>query len=118
MKVGVIQFIKGKWETGERGVLEKFPDLCTIKALGEGFTWETQDRARDIAHARAAWGEGKKLMADTSVKRGLLDEINIALPYDYLPVDEVVAHLKARRPDLHVIVTGRNAKDEIIEAAD
>jgi cob(I)alamin adenosyltransferase len=118
MKVGVIQFIKGKWETGERGVLEKFPELCTIKALGEGFTWETQDRARDIAHARAAWDEGRKLMADPSVKLVLLDEINIALRYDYLPVDEVVAHLKARRPDLHVIATGRNAKDEIIAAAD
>jgi cob(I)alamin adenosyltransferase len=118
MKVGVIQFIKGKWDTGERWVLEKFPELCTIKALGEGFTWETQDRARDIAHARAAWDEGKKLMADPTVKLVLLDEINIALRYDYLPVDEVVAHLKARRPDLHVIVTGRNAKDEMIEAAD
>ena len=118
MKVGVIQFIKGKWDTGERGVLEKFPELCTIKALGEGFTWETQDRARDIAHARAAWEEGKKLMADPAIKLVLLDEINIALRYDYLPVEEVVATLKARRPDLHVIVTGRNAKDELIEAAD
>jgi cob(I)alamin adenosyltransferase len=118
MKVGVIQFIKGKWDTGERWVLEKFPELCTIKALGEGFTWETQDRARDIAHARAAWEEGKKLMADPAIKLVLLDELNIALRYDYLPVDEVVAALKARRPDLHVIVTGRNAKDELIEAAD
>jgi cob(I)alamin adenosyltransferase len=118
MKVGVIQFIKGKWDTGERGVLEKFPELCTIKALGEGFTWDTQDRARDIAHAEAAWAEGKELMADPSVKLVLLDEINIALRYDYLAVDEVVATLNARRPDLHVIVTGRNAKDEIIAAAD
>ena len=118
MKVGVIQFIKGKWDTGERGVLEKFPDLCTIKALGEGFTWDTQDRARDIAHATAAWDEGKKLMADPTVKLVLLDEINIALRYDYLDVAEVVATLNARRPDLHVIVTGRNAKDEIIAAAD
>ena len=118
MKVGVIQFIKGAWDTGERWVLEKFPELCTIKALGEGFTWETQDRARDIAHARAAWEEGKKLMADPAIKLVLLDELNIALRYDYLPVDEVVAALKTRRPDLHVIVTGRNAKDELIEAAD
>jgi len=118
MKVGVIQFIKGAWDTGERWVLEKFPELCTIKALGEGFTWETQDRARDIAHARAAWEEGKKLMADPAIKLVLLDELNIALRYDYLPVDEVDAALKARRPDLHVIVTGRNAKDELIEAAD
>jgi cob(I)alamin adenosyltransferase len=118
MKVGVIQFIKGKWDTGERGVLEKFPELCTIKALGEGFTWETQDRARDIAHARAAWEEGKKLMADPAIKLVLLDELNIALRYDYLPVEEVVETLAARRPDLHVIITGRNAKDELIAIAD
>jgi cob(I)alamin adenosyltransferase len=118
MKVGVIQFIKGKWDTGERGVLEKFPELCTIKALGEGFTWETQDRARDIAHARAAWEEGKKLMADPAIKLVLLDELNIALRYDYLPVEEVVETLNARRPDQHVIVTGRNAKDELIAIAD
>src|SRR4029450_9568163 len=83
MRVGVIQCIKGKWDTGERWVLEKFPELCTIKALGEGFTWETQDRARDIAHARAAWEEGKKLMADPAIKLVLLDELNIALRYDY-----------------------------------
>ena len=118
MKVGVIQFIKGKWDTGERGVLEKFPELCTIKALGEGFTWETQDRARDIAHARAAWEEGKKLMADPAIKLVLLDELNIVLRYDYLPVEEVVETLNARRPDQHVIVTGRNAKDELIAIAD
>ena len=118
MKVGVIQFIKGKWDTGERWVLEKFPELCTIKALGEGFTWETQDRARDIAHARAAWEEGKKLMADPTIGLVLLDELNIALRYDYLPVEEVVATLRARRPDQHVIVTGRNAKDELIAIAD
>ena len=118
MKVGVIQFIKGKWDTGECWVLEKFPELCTIKALGEGFTWETQDRARDIAHARAAWEEGKKMMEDPTVKLVLLDELNIALRYDYLPVDEVVDALNARRPDLHVIVTGRNAKDELIAVAD
>jgi cob(I)alamin adenosyltransferase len=118
MKVGVIQFIKGKWDTGERRVLEKFPELCIIKALGEGFTWETQDRARDIAHARAAWDEGKKMMADSTIKLVLLDELNIALRYDYLPIDEVVETLQARRPDLHVVVTGRNAKDELIAIAD
>ena len=118
MKVGVIQFIKGKWDTGERWVLEKFPELCTIKALGEGFTWETQDRARDVAHARAAWEEGKKMMADPGIKLVLLDELNIALRYDYLPIEEIVATLQARRPDLHVIVTGRNAKDELIAIAD
>ncbi len=118
MKVGIIQFIKGKWDTGERRVLEKFPELCTIEALGEGFTWETQDRARDIAHARAAWEEGRKLMEDPAIKLVLLDELNIALRYDYLPIEEVVETLKARRPDLHVIVTGRNAKDELIAIAD
>jgi cob(I)alamin adenosyltransferase len=118
MKVGVIQFIKGSWDTGERWVLEKFPELCTIKALGEGFTWETQDRARDVAHARAAWEEGKKMMADPAIKLVLLDELNIALRDDYLPVEEVVETLNTRRPDLHVIVTGRNAKDELIAIAD
>jgi cob(I)alamin adenosyltransferase len=118
MKVGIIQFIKGKWDTGERRVLEKFPELCTIKALGEGFTWETQDRARDIAFARAAWMEGKTMMADPAIKLVLLDELNIALRYDYLPIEEIVATLQARRPDLHVIVTGRNAKEELIAVAD
>jgi cob(I)alamin adenosyltransferase len=118
MKVGVIQFIKGKWDTGERTVLERFPDQIEIKALGEGFTWETQDRARDIAFARAAWDEGKRMMSDPSFQFVLMDEINIALRYDYLPVEEVVEFLKAKRPDLHVCVTGRNAKDEIIAIAD
>jgi len=118
MKVGVVQFIKGKWETGERTVLERFPDQIEIKALGEGFTWETQDRARDIAYARAAWEEGKRMMSDPSFQFVLMDEINIALRYDYLPVDEVVTFLSNKRPDLHVCVTGRNAKDEIIAIAD
>jgi cob(I)alamin adenosyltransferase len=118
MKVGVVQFIKGKWETGERTVLERFPDLCEIKALGEGFTWNTQDRARDIAHAEQAWAEVKRMMADPSFAFVLADEINIALRYDYLAVAEVVAALKAKRPDLHVCLTGRNAKDEIVELAD
>ncbi len=118
MKVGVVQFIKGKWDTGERTVLEKFPDQIEIKALGEGFTWETQDRARDIAFARAAWDEGKRMMSDPSFQFVLLDEINIALRYDYLPVEEVIDFLKAKRPDLHVCLTGRNAKDELIAIAD
>jgi len=118
MKAGVVQFIKGKWETGERSVLERFPDLCEIKALGEGFTWDTQDRARDIAHAEQAWAEVKRMMADPSFAFVLADEINIALRYDYLPVADVVAALKKKRPDLHVCLTGRNAKDEIVELAD
>jgi cob(I)alamin adenosyltransferase len=118
LKVGVVQFVKGRWETGERGLLERFPELVTIKTMGMGFTWETQDRARDIAAARAAWEAAKALMADPAYKLLLLDELNIVLRYDYLPIAEIVEVLKARRPDLHVIVTGRNAKPELIEAAD
>jgi cob(I)alamin adenosyltransferase len=118
LKVGVVQFVKGRWETGERGLLERFPELVTINTMGMGFTWETQDRARDIAAARAAWEQAKALMADPAYKLLLLDELNIVLRYDYLPIDEIVATLKARRPDLHVIVTGRNAKEQLIEAAD
>ena len=118
LKVGVVQFIKGKWDTGERTVLERFPDQIEIKALGEGFTWETQDRARDIAFARAGWEEGKRMIADPSFDFVLLDEINIALRYDYLPIEEVVDFLKAKRPDLHVCLTGRNAKEELIAIAD
>jgi cob(I)alamin adenosyltransferase len=117
-KIGIVQFVKGKWETGERSVLAKFPELVTIKAMGEGFTWETQDRARDIAAARAAWEAAKQMIADPSYRLILLDELNIVLRYDYLPIDEVVAVLTARRPDLHVVVTGRNAKDELVAAAD
>jgi len=118
LRVGVVQFVKGRWQTGERGLLERFPELVTIKTMGMGFTWETQDRARDIAAARAAWEQAKALMADPAYKLLLLDELNIVLRYDYLPIDEIVEALKARRPDLHVIVTGRNAKPELIEAAD
>ena len=118
LRVGVVQFVKGRWETGERGLLERFPELVTINTMGMGFTWETQDRARDIAAARAAWEQAKALMADAAYKLVLLDELNIVLRYDYLPIDEIVSTLKARRPDLHVIVTGRNAKPELIEAAD
>jgi cob(I)alamin adenosyltransferase len=117
-RVGVVQFVKGRWETGERGLLERYPDQVTIKTMGGGFTWETLDRARDIAAATAAWQQAKMLMADPSYKLVLLDELNIVLRYDYLPIAEVVETLTARRPDLHVIVTGRNAKAELIEAAD
>ncbi len=117
-KVGVVQFVKGKWETGERGVLARFPELVTIKTMGEGFTRETQDRARDIAAARAAWQQAIQMMEDPSYRLILLDELNIVLRYDYLPIEDVVRKLKSRRPDLHVVVTGRNAKDELIAAAD
>ena len=117
-RVGVVQFVKGVWQTGERVILDKFPDLVTVKAMGEGFTWETQDRARDIAAARQAWEQGKAMIADPSYRMVLLDELNIVLRYDYLPLDEVVQVLASRPPGKHVIVTGRNAKDEIIEIAD
>ncbi|HEY0411555.1 MAG TPA: cob(I)yrinic acid a,c-diamide adenosyltransferase [Allosphingosinicella sp.] len=118
MRVGVVQFVKGAWGTGERTVLEKFPDLVTIRAMGEGFTWDTQDRARDIAAAHAAWEAAKAMIADPSYRLILLDELNIVLRYDYLPIEEVVAALTAKPRDLHVVVTGRNAKPELIEIAD
>ena len=118
MKVGIVQFVKGVWETGERDVLRRFPDLVTIKAMGEGFTWETQDRGRDIAAAEAAWGVALEMIADAAYSMVILDELNIVLRYGYLPLDDVVAALKAKPSTLHVVVTGRNAKDEMIEAAD
>jgi cob(I)alamin adenosyltransferase len=118
MKAGVVQFVKGAWATGERAVLEKFPELVTIKAMGEGFTWETQDRARDIAHARAGWEEAKRMIADPQYQLVLLDELNIVLRYDYLPTEEIIETLRNKPADKHVIVTGRNAKDELIEVAD
>ncbi|WP_176073610.1 cob(I)yrinic acid a,c-diamide adenosyltransferase [Brucella intermedia] len=118
MKIGVVQFVKGSWDTGERWVLEKFPDQVTISALGEGFTWETQDRTRDIAMARGAWEQAKALIMDESYDMVLCDELNIVLRYDYLPVEEVIEVLKAKPKMKHVIITGRNAKDELIEAAD
>ena len=117
-KVGVVQFIKGAWSTGERAVLEGFGDLVEWHSMGEGFTWETQDKARDIAAAEAAWGKACALMGDPDLRLLILDELNIALRYEYLPLDQVVERLKARRPDLHVVVTGRNAKPALIEAAD
>ena len=118
MKVGVVQYVKGKWETGERVVLEHFPDQVTIRTMGEGFTWETQDKARDIAAAERAWAVSKEMMADPSYDLIVLDELNIVLRYDYLDIEDVIATLNARRPMLHVVVTGRNAKPEMIEAAD
>ena len=117
-KVGVVQFVKGAWGTGERDVLEKFHDLVTIKAMGEGFTWDTQDRQRDLAAARGAWDMAKAMIADPSYKLILLDELNIVLRYDYLPLDEVLEVLRNKPRDTHVIVTGRNAKDELIDLAD
>ena len=118
MRVGIVQFVKGVWETGERHALERFGDLVSCRAMGEGFTWDTQDRARDIAAARAAWEHAKAMLADPGFRLVLLDELNIVLRYDYLPVAEVLAVLKARRRDLHVVVTGRNARPELVEIAD
>ncbi len=118
LKVGVVQFVKGRRETGERQVLERFPELVTLKVMGEGFTWETQDRERDIAAAAAAWEEAKHMFADPDMHLVILDELNIVLRKDYLPIDEVVADLLDKRPDLHVVVTGRNARPELIDAAD
>jgi cob(I)alamin adenosyltransferase len=114
----VVQFIKGAWDTGERRVLESFGDKVRWHTLGEGFTWETQDKARDMAAAEHAWDTAKALMADPEIDLIVLDEINIALRYDYLPLAEVIETLAARRPGLHVVVTGRNAKRELIDAAD
>ncbi len=118
MKVGIVQFVKGRWQTGERAALEKFGDQVTINTMGEGFTWETQDRARDIAAARAAWEKAKALIIDDEHRLVVLDELNIVLRYDYLDLAEVLEVLQARPPMKHVVVTGRNARDELIEAAD
>ena len=118
MKVGIVQFVKGKWETGERQVLEAFPEQIEIKVMGEGFSWDSQDRQRDIAAASAAWEMAKEMIADPDFGLVVLDELNIPLRYDHLDINEVVAGLLAKREDLHVVVTGRNAKDELIEAAD
>ena len=115
---GVVQFIKGAWDTGERRALARFPDQLSWHTMGEGFTWETQDRARDMAAAAAAWAKAQELIAAPEIKLLVLDELNIALRYDYLSLTEVVAALRSRRPGLHIVVTGRNAKPELLDAAD
>lgn len=116
-KIGVVQFGKGAWQSGERNILEKF-DGVSWHTLGEGFTWETQDRARDEGAARRAWEKALSLMSDPAVRLLILDELNISLRYDHLPLEEVIAGLGARRSDLHIVVTGRNAKPELINIAD
>ena len=123
MRVGIVQFVKGKWRTGERPVLERFADRLDLRVSGEGFTWDTQDRARDIRAAQAGWAAAKEMIEACRGDRPsydmiVLDELNIVLRYDYLPLEEVVQVLRERPPDLHVVVTGRNAKPELIEAAD
>jgi cob(I)alamin adenosyltransferase len=117
-KIGVVQFIKGARQSAERDALVRFGDQVSWHTMGEGFTWETQDRARDIAAAERAWTKAKELMADPSFAMVLLDELNIALRYEYLDLAEVVGTLSGRRNDLHVVVTGRNAKPELVAAAD
>ena len=117
-KVGIVQFVKGKWETGEKAVLEAFPDLVTITAMGDGFTWETQDRARDIEAANKAWLMAKKMIEDPKIATVLLDEINIVLRNDYLNIEDVVNYLRRKPLDKTIICTGRNAKRELIDIAD
>lgn len=120
MPSAVVQFIKGGMDTGERNlIIEHFSDRCQFYTMGEGFTWETQDRSRDMEMARAAWEKAKELIRDEKNTMVLLDEINIALRYDYIPIDEIVTFLVDEKPEMtHVVLTGRNAKDELIEIAD
>ena len=120
MKCGVVQFIKGGMSTGERDlILSKFSEICAFHTMGEGFTWETQDKTRDIEMALAAWEKAKELIRDTSNNMVLLDEINIALRYDYIDINDVVEFLLNEKPDsTHVVMTGRNAKQDLIEIAD
>ena len=123
LRVGVVQYVKGKWQTGERVVLERFPDQADIRTMGEGFTWETQDRARDIRAARTAWEASKEMIEacrsdPPRYDLVLLDELNIVLRYGYLPLDDVCAFLAGKPPALHVVVTGRNARPELLDIAD
>lgn len=118
MRVGVVQFIKGERPTGEKLFFSRFPDLCRFVSMGEGFTWETQDRARDIAAAAAAWAEALNMLRDPAYDFVLLDELNIALRYEYLPLTDVLAALQARLPMQHVVITGRNVKPELLDLAD
>jgi len=117
-KVGVVQFVKGAMTTGEKAVFDAFPDNVTFKPMGEGFTWNTQDKTRDIALAREAWDEVKRMIADPAYDMVLADELNIVLRYDYLPVEEVLEAVTARSEMKHVLITGRNAPEALIEVAD
>ncbi len=117
-RVGVVQFIKGAWSTGEREMLTHFRDLIEWHSMGEGFTWETQDRGRDIAAAQAAWDQAVALMKDQTIRLLILDELNIVLRYDYLALAPILTALTERRADLHVVVTGRNAPKDLVDMAD
>lgn len=118
MKVGIVQFVKGTIDTGEKRFFDRFPDEIEFKRMGEGFTWDTQDRARDIAAARAGWEEVKRMIADPAYALVIADELNIVLRYDYLPAEEVLEAVSARAEMKHVIITGRNAPQALIDAAD
>lgn len=118
MKVGIVQYVKGSWETGEKNFFQANPDLLTFEVMGEGFTWDTQDRARDIEAARAAWERSKELILDPDYDFIILDELNIVLRQDTLPIEEIVAFLKDRPLTKHICITGRNAKAELIEISD
>ncbi|WP_448661475.1 cob(I)yrinic acid a,c-diamide adenosyltransferase [Sphingomonas sp. CJ20] len=118
MKVGIVQYVKGSWETGEKTFFQANPDLLTFEVMGEGFTWDTQDRARDIQAARAAWERSKELILDPAYDFVILDELNIVLRHDTLPIEEIVAFLKERPLTKHICITGRSAKPELIEMAD
>lgn len=117
-KVGIVQYIKGKWITGERQFFKKFPDQVRYEVMGQGFTWETQDRAQDIEAAQAAWAISVEMLHDPELDLVILDELNIALRYDYLDIGKIVADLNARPRDKHVVITGRNAKPELLAIAD
>lgn len=118
MKVGIVQFVKGTIDTGEKRFFDRFPDEIEFKRMGEGFTWDTQDRARDIAAARAGWEEVKRMIADPAYALVIADELNIVLRYNYLPVEEVLEAVTARAEMKHVVITGRNAPQALIDAAD
>jgi cob(I)alamin adenosyltransferase len=118
MRVGIVQYIKGKWQTGERHFFRRFPELVTYEVMGEGFTWDVQDRQRDIAAARQAWQRSCEMVEDPDYDLVLLDELNIALRKDYLPIEEVVSFLQRRPRDKHICITGRDAKPELIGIAD
>jgi cob(I)alamin adenosyltransferase len=118
MRVGIVQFIKGAWSTGEATFLQRFPDLVTIRTMGEGFTWETQDRARDVAAAERAWAEARTMLADPALQLIVLDELNVVLRYDYLPLQAVLDAVAARPARQHVVITGRNAPQALVDAAD
>ena len=118
MKVGIVQFVKGAMNTGEKAIFDAFPDRIVFKPMGEGFTWDTQDRARDIAVTRTAWEEVVRMIDDPEIALVIADELNIALRYDYLPLEEVLAAAAARAPMKHLVITGRNAPQALIDAAD